>query len=192
MSQPFTQRHIGTDADAQSRMLAVLGHSSVESLVNAAVPATIQVEQFRREGDSTLPPAATEREAIQELRALADKTELQYTAEHEWVLVDGDTATVGITAYAADKLGDVVFVELPDVGSSVAAGTVVGEIESTKSVGELFAPIDGTVAEINGAVVDSPELVNSDPLGDGWLIKVSFETLPTLLSYAEYSAIIGE
>ncbi|TFD89468.1 glycine cleavage system protein GcvH [Cryobacterium lactosi] len=123
---------------------------------------------------------------------MADKTELQYTAEHEWVLVDGDTATVGITAYAADKLGDVVFVELPEVGSAVAAGTVVGEIESTKSVGELFAPINGTVAEINDAVVDSPELVNSDPLGAGWLIKVTFETLPTLLSYAEYSAIIGE
>jgi glycine cleavage system H protein len=123
---------------------------------------------------------------------MADKTELQYTAEHEWVLVDGDTATVGITAYAADKLGDVVFVELPEVGSDLAAGTVVGEIESTKSVGELFAPIDGTVAAINDAVVDSPELVNSDPLGDGWLIKVTFETLPTLLSYAEYSAIIGE
>jgi glycine cleavage system H protein len=123
---------------------------------------------------------------------MADKTELQYTAEHEWVLVDGDTATVGITAYAADKLGDVVFVELPEVGSSIAAGTVVGEIESTKSVGELFAPINGTVAEINDAVVDSPELVNSDPLGAGWLIKVTFEALPTLLSYAEYSAIIGE
>jgi len=123
---------------------------------------------------------------------MADKTELQYTAEHEWVLVDGDTATVGITAYAADKLGDVVFVELPEVGSSVSSGTVVGEIESTKSVGELFAPIDGTVAEVNDAVVASPELVNSDPLGEGWLIKVTFESLPALLSYAEYSAIIGE
>lgn len=123
---------------------------------------------------------------------MADKTELQYTAEHEWVLVNGDTATVGITAYAADKLGDVVFVELPEVGSSVASGTVVGEIESTKSVGELFAPIDGTVAEVNDAVVASPELVNSDPLGEGWLIKVTFESLPSLLSYAEYSAIIGE
>ena len=80
----------------------------------------------------------------------------------------------------------------PDVGSSVAAGTVVGEIESTKSVGELFAPIDGTVAEVNDAVVASPELVNSDPLGEGWLIKITFETLPTLLSYAEYTAITGE
>jgi glycine cleavage system H protein len=123
---------------------------------------------------------------------MADKTELQYTAEHEWLLVEGDIATVGITAYAAEKLGDVVFVELPAVGSTVAGGTVVGEIESTKSVGELFAPVDGTVSEINDAVVDSPELVNSDPFGAGWLIKVSFTELPALLSYAEYSALVGE
>ncbi|KQX07416.1 MULTISPECIES: glycine cleavage system protein GcvH [unclassified Leifsonia] len=123
---------------------------------------------------------------------MADKTTLQYTAEHEWVLVDGDTATVGITAYAADKLGDVVFVDLPAVGTQVEGGVVVGEIESTKSVGELFAPIDGTVAEINDAVVDTPELVNSDPFGDGWLIKVTFTELPALLSYDEYSAIVGE
>ena len=123
---------------------------------------------------------------------MTDQTELQYTAEHEWVLVDGDTATVGITAYAADKLGDVVFVELPEVGSTLAAGTVVGEIESTKSVGELFAPIDGTVAAINDTVVDSPELVNSDPLGEGWLIKVTFETLPALLTFDEYSALVAE
>ncbi len=80
---------------------------------------------------------------------MADETTLQYTAEHEWVLVDGETATVGITAYAADKLGDVVFVDLPTVGSTVAEGRVVGEIESTKSVGELFAPVNGTVTEIN-------------------------------------------
>lgn len=123
---------------------------------------------------------------------MADKTELQYTAEHEWLLVEGDIATVGITAYAAEKLGDVVFVELPAAGSSVASGTVVGEIESTKSVGELFAPVNGTVTEINDAVVESPELVNSDPFGEGWLIKVSFTELPALLSYAEYSALIGE
>jgi glycine cleavage system H protein len=123
---------------------------------------------------------------------MADKTELQYTAEHEWLLVEGDIATVGITAYAAEKLGDVVFVELPAAGSSVASGTVVGEIESTKSVGELFAPVNGTVTEINDAVVENPELVNSDPFGAGWLIKVSFTELPALLSYAEYSALIGE
>lgn len=123
---------------------------------------------------------------------MADKTELQYTSDHEWILVDGSTATVGITEYAADKLGDVVFVELPDVGSTVASGTVVGEIESTKSVGELFAPVDGTVLEANEAVVDAPELVNSDPFGEGWLIKVSFESLPALLSYDEYTALVAE
>jgi len=123
---------------------------------------------------------------------MADATTLQYTAEHEWVLVDGDTATVGITAYAADKLGDVVFVELPAVGSDVASGSVVGEIESTKSVGELFAPVDGTVAEANSAVVDDPSLVNSDPFGEGWLIKVTFASLPALMSYTEYTALVGE
>jgi len=123
---------------------------------------------------------------------MTDKSELQYTVEHEWVLIEGDTATVGISAYAAEKLGDVVFVELPEVGSTVAGGTVVGEIESTKSVGELFAPIDGTVTAVNSAVVDSPELVNSDPFGEGWLIKVTFTELPELLSFTEYSALIGE
>jgi glycine cleavage system H protein len=123
---------------------------------------------------------------------MADKTELKYTADHEWVLVDGDTATVGITAYAADALGDVVFIELPEVGGSLTSGTVVGEIESTKSVGELFAPVNGTVAEVNDAVVANPELVNSDPFGEGWLIKVTFTELPTFLSYDEYSALVGE
>ena len=123
---------------------------------------------------------------------MADKSELQYTSEHEWVLVDGAVATVGITAYAAEKLGDVVFVELPDVGSAVASGTVIGEIESTKSVGELFAPVDGTVTATNTAVVESPELVNSDPFGAGWLIKVQFTELPALLSFAEYTALTGE
>jgi len=123
---------------------------------------------------------------------MPNKTELQYTAEHEWVLVEGNTATVGITDYAADKLGDVVFVDLPEVGSDVAIGTVVGEIESTKSVGELFAPVNGTVLEANDAVIDTPELVNSDPFGEGWLIKVSFESLPALLTLDEYTALVAE
>jgi glycine cleavage system H protein len=123
---------------------------------------------------------------------MAEPTELQYTAEHEWVLVEGSVATIGITAYAAEKLGDVVFVDLPSVGSAVASGRVVGEIESTKSVGELFAPLDGTVVEANEAVVAAPELVNSDPFGEGWLIKVSFEALPELMTFAEYSALVGE
>ncbi|NUU08092.1 glycine cleavage system protein GcvH [Leifsonia sp. C5G2] len=124
---------------------------------------------------------------------MAAERDLKYTAEHEWLLVEGDVATVGITAYAAEKLGDVVFVELPEEGSDVAAGRVVGEIESTKSVGELFAPVDGTVTEANSAVVDAPELVNSDPFGDGWLVKVRFAELPdNLLSYDEYAALTGE
>jgi glycine cleavage system H protein len=123
---------------------------------------------------------------------MATESELQYTSEHEWVLVDGTTATVGITAYAAEKLGDVVFVDLPDVGTSLANGSIVGEIESTKSVGELFAPVDGTVLEKNSAVEDTPELVNSDPLGEGWLIKIEFTELPPLLSFDEYTALLGE
>jgi glycine cleavage system H protein len=123
---------------------------------------------------------------------MADQSTLQYTAEHEWIRVEGDTATVGITAYAAEKLGDVVFVELPAVGDTVANGKVVGEIESTKSVGELFAPVDGVIAAANEAVIASPELVNSDPFGEGWLIKVTFTELPQLLTYAEYTALVGE
>jgi glycine cleavage system H protein len=123
---------------------------------------------------------------------MAAPQNLQYTAEHEWVLVDGDTATVGITAYAAEKLGDVVFIELPAVGSDLAEGKVVGEIESTKSVGELFAPVNGTVEEINDAVVAAPELVNSDPFGEGWLIRVRFAELPALMSFDEYTALVGE
>lgn len=123
---------------------------------------------------------------------MTDQKSLKFTAEHEWIDVQGTVATVGITAYAAEKLGDVVFVDLPKAGSTVAAGRVVGEIESTKSVGELFAPVNGTVVESNDAVVATPELVNSDPFGEGWLIKVEFEELPTFLSYDEYQALVGE
>ena len=116
-------------------------------------------------------------------------TALKYTAEHEWVLVDGSTATVGITAYAADKLGDIVYVDLPAVGSTLAEGSIVGEIESTKSVGELFAPVNGTVIEVNDAVTANPELVNSEPFDAGWLLRVEFESLPALLSHDEYAAL---
>ena len=117
---------------------------------------------------------------------------LHYTAEHEWIAVDGDVARIGITAYAAEKLGDVVFVELPAVGSAVAAGRVVGEIESTKSVGELYAPVDGEVVETNQAVVDDPSLVNSEPFGEGWMIAVRIASLPALLSADEYAALTAE
>ena len=116
-------------------------------------------------------------------------SDLKYTAEHEWVEVDGDVATVGITAYASEKLGDVVYVDLPKAGSTVASGKVVGEIESTKSVGELFAPVNGEVVESNQAVVDDPSLVNSDPFGAGWLIKVRFTELPELLSADDYAKL---
>lgn len=123
---------------------------------------------------------------------MTDLASLRYTEEHEWIAVDGDIATIGITAYAAEKLGDVVFVELPAVGDTVAEGKVVGEIESTKSVGELFAPMNGTVTAVNDAVVASPELVNSDPFGEGWMIKVAFKELPRTLDADEYDALVGE
>jgi glycine cleavage system H protein len=123
---------------------------------------------------------------------MTDQTALHYTEEHEWIRVDGDVVTIGITDYAAEKLGDVVYVDLPAAGTTVTEGNVVGEIESTKSVGELFAPVNGEVVEANQAVVDSPELVNSDPFGEGWLIKVSTTTLPKLLTHDEYRALVGE
>jgi glycine cleavage system H protein len=123
---------------------------------------------------------------------MAAPENLKYTEEHEWVLIDGDVATVGITDYAQAALGDVVFVDLPAEGTSVAAASVVGEIESTKSVGELFAPIDGEVVEANQAVVDSPDLVNSDPYGSGWLIKVRFTELPPLLDAAAYDELTSK
>jgi glycine cleavage system H protein len=123
---------------------------------------------------------------------MSNPSHLKYTEEHEWLLVEGDNATVGITAYAAEKLGDVVYVELPKVGSSVTEGTVVGEIESTKSVGELYAPASGTVTEINDSVVASPELVNEDPFGSGWLIKMSISDSPALLDADAYTALTAE
>ncbi|MFB2597725.1 glycine cleavage system protein GcvH [Herbiconiux sp. P17] len=123
---------------------------------------------------------------------MTDQSELRYTSEHEWVLVEGSVATIGITAYAAAQLGDIVYLDLPAAGTQISGGSVVGEIESTKSVGELFAPVDGTVVEKNAAVEDAPELVNSDPLGAGWLLKIEFTELPELLSLADYNALIGE
>ena len=121
---------------------------------------------------------------------MADTAALLYTAEHEWIAVDGDTLTIGITAYAADQLGDVVYVDLPKIGRAITAGSVVGEIESTKSVGELYAPVDGEVLEINEAVVATPELVNAEPFDGGWLIKVRVAEAPTgLLSADDYAAL---
>jgi glycine cleavage system H protein len=120
---------------------------------------------------------------------VAREDDLQYTAEHEWVDAADGVATVGITVYASERLGDVVYVDLPSVGDDVQAGAVIGEIESTKSVAELFSPVSGTVLEVNAAVVGSPELVNADPLGDGWLLKVGYTELPGLLTLTDYQAL---
>jgi len=98
--------------------------------------------------------------------------ELRYSAEHEWVRVDGDTATVGITDFAQDALGDIVFVQVPDTGDDVIAGASISEIESTKSVSDIYAPVSGTVVETNEALQDSPELVNQDPYGQGWIMRI--------------------
>jgi len=130
---------------------------------------------------------------------MTDLTALKYTAEHEWISLDPSSgsesaiATIGITDYAADKLGDIVFVDLPAVDSGVTAGQVCGEIESTKSVGELYAPLTGEVIAINDAVVDDPSVVNSDPFGDGWLVKlrVDTSTLGELLDRDAYLELTG-
>jgi glycine cleavage system H protein len=123
---------------------------------------------------------------------MSNPTDLHYTKEHEWLKVEGDVATIGITAYAAEKLGDVVFVDLPKIGAKTTYMKICGEIESTKSVGELYSPVDGEVVEVNSAVTNSPELVNQDAFGAGWLIKVRFESLPELMTAAEYDAFTGE
>lgn len=120
---------------------------------------------------------------------MTDLNSLQYTVEHEWAQIDGDVAVIGITDYAAEKLGDVVFVELPTVGTGLTAGLVCGEIESTKSVGEIYSPVNGEVVAANQAVVDRPELINSDPFGEGWLIKVKFTGQGEFIDRAAYEAI---
>ncbi|GGS94877.1 glycine cleavage system protein GcvH [Nonomuraea spiralis] len=118
--------------------------------------------------------------------------DLNYTKEHEWVsgVDDGITVTVGITAFAAEALGDVVFVQLPEVGATVEAGDSVGEVESTKSVSEIYSPVGGEIVEVNQAIVDDPSLANSEPYGDGWMFRVRMEGDPEdLLSAEEYAAL---
>ncbi|WP_409490153.1 glycine cleavage system protein GcvH [Amycolatopsis sp. cmx-11-12] len=119
--------------------------------------------------------------------------ELKYTKEHEWLNVVDGVATVGITAFAAESLGDIVFVQLPSVGDTVTAGEVFGEVESTKSVSELYAPVDGEVVEVNGATTDTPELINSDPYAEGWLLKVRLSgDVPALLDAQAYAVLTQE
>ncbi|WP_181787133.1 glycine cleavage system protein GcvH [Streptomyces phytophilus] len=120
---------------------------------------------------------------------MSNPEHLRYSKEHEWVATDDGIATVGITAHAADALGDVVFVQLPEVGDAVTAGESCGELESTKSVSDLYAPVTGEVTAANQDVVDDPALVNSGPFGDGWLfrVRVAGESAD-LMSAAEYTA----
>lgn len=122
---------------------------------------------------------------------MSNPTDLKYTKEHEWVRIEGDVATIGITEYAAEALGEIVYVDLPKVGSQTTNMKICGEIESTKSVGELYAPMDGEVVEVNSSLDAAPDTINSDPFGDGWLIKIRFAALPELLSAEEYEAVIG-
>ncbi len=117
--------------------------------------------------------------------------DLRYTEQHEWARVDGDRVQVGITDYAQDALGDVVYVDVPEVGSTVKAGEPFGEVESTKSVSDVYAPIGGTVLERNTRLADAPELVNQDPYGDGWMIVIQASDpgeLEGLLDAAAYTA----
>jgi glycine cleavage system H protein len=121
-------------------------------------------------------------------------TDLRYTKDHEWVRVDGDQATVGITAYAADQLGDIVFVELPDVGRSLEQFATFGVVESVKAVSDLFAPIGGEVIETNDALAASPEVVNSSPYEEGWMVRVRVADpaqLDELLAPDDYDALVA-
>ena len=123
---------------------------------------------------------------------MANPENLKYTKEHEWILIEDDIATVGITKYAADALGEIVYVDLPKVGSEAAHLKICGEIESTKSVGEIYAPMDGEITEVNSALDQTPDQVNQDPFGNGWLMKIRYTALPDFLSSTEYDALVGE
>jgi glycine cleavage system H protein len=122
-------------------------------------------------------------------------SDLRYTKDHEWVRVDGDTATIGVTDFAASQLGDVVFVDLPAVGKSVEQFATFGVVESVKAVSDLYAPLSGEVVEVNGELGAKPELVNSDPFGDGWMIRVKVgdsSQVGELLDAAGYEKLTAE
>ena len=111
-------------------------------------------------------------------------TDRKYSQEHEWVVVSGDTARIGITDYAQDSLGDIVFVQVPDVGLEVVAGASCAEVESTKSVSEIYSPVSGTVSAVNEALADEPERINRDPYGDGWIFTL------TMIDASELDALM--
>jgi glycine cleavage system H protein len=121
--------------------------------------------------------------------------QLRYTKEHEWVAVDGARGRVGITDFAQDALGDVVFVQLPDVGANVSAASSIAEVESTKSVSDIYAPVSGTVAEVNVGLESTPEQLNQDPYGDGWIFVIEMSDasqVDSLLDAAAYRRLVEE
>jgi glycine cleavage system H protein len=125
----------------------------------------------------------------------ANPADRRYTAEHEWIKPDGDLYLIGITAFAQDQLGDIVYVELPKVGDRVQAGQAFGVIESVKTASDLFAPVSGEVVEVNGALADQPQTVNDDPYAAGWLIRIKADdpaALDRLLTAEQYAAQTGE
>ena len=125
---------------------------------------------------------------------MAYPDDLRYSKEHEWVRVDGSRATIGITSFAAEELGDIVFVELPEVGTAIKQFATFGVVESVKAVSDLYAPVSGEVVEVNEALRDAPELLNSDPFGEGWIAKVELpdpselDALMDAAAYAEETA----
>jgi glycine cleavage system H protein len=118
--------------------------------------------------------------------------DLQYTKSHEWVRIEGDTATIGITDHAQDELGDIVFVELPEEGDAFDAGESFGTVESVKAVSDLYAPVGGEVVEVNSALEDAPENINEDPYGEGWIVKLRTTDEADLLSPEEYEKVVAE
>jgi glycine cleavage system H protein len=118
----------------------------------------------------------------------------RYTKEHEWVLADGDAGTIGITDHAQQELGDIVYVDLPKVGTHVEAGKSLGSVESVKAVSDIYSPVSGEIVEINESLADAPENLNSDPHGDAWLVKIKLsrlEEIQNLMSAADYQSYIG-
>ena len=121
--------------------------------------------------------------------------DLKYTKDHEWIKIDGDTATIGVTDFAQKELGDIVFVEVDTEGESLSEGDVFGTVEAVKTVSDLFMPLAGTVESFNESLEDTPEIVNQDPYGAGWMVKIKFDTdtdLSELLSADQYKEVIGE
>ena len=120
--------------------------------------------------------------------------ELKYSKEHEWLRVEGDTATVGITAFAQGELGDIIYVDIDTVGEAIAKDAIFGTVEAVKTVSDLFLPVRGEVIEINEALKDKPELVNNDPYGEGWMVKIKIsnpDEIASLLDAGGYQALIG-